>query len=464
MLWVRHACAALILAIAALATPPARAADSADAALVQRGAYIATAADCTACHTAPGAKPFAGGASLQTPFGAIMATNITPSKTYGIGNYTFAQFTAALRKGVRADGAHLYPAMPYTAYSLMPDDDVRAVYAYFMHGVAPVESASPTTKLPFPFNIRLSMAAWNFLFLGDKRFTPDAGKSAEWNRGAYLVRGLAHCDVCHSARDLLMGEKASRALGGTSTGTWFAPNVTSDINSGIGGWSEQELVDYLRSGRVANKAQAAGPMAEAIDASLRHLTDGDLRAIAVYLKAVPPLHDGGDTRPPFAWGAPADDLTPIRGVPWPADRNRMSGPQLYDGYCASCHGSEAQGAGNGALPSLFHNTAMGRTNTDNLVMVVLEGVHRQPDATGIRMPGFADALSDQQIATLAGHLTGRYGNPQAKVTVAQVHELRSGGSPSPLIGVARAVIIAVASLVVLIVAYLAFRAWRRRMA
>lgn len=261
-----------------------------------------------------------------------------------------------------------------------------------------------------------------------------------------------------------MGEKASHALAGADTGTWYAPNITSDTNSGIGGWSEPELVGYLRSGRAASKAQAAGPMAEAVDASLRHLTDVDLRAIAVYLKDVPAIHDDGDSRPPFAWGAATDDLANIRGQPWPSDRNRMSGPQLYDGYCATCHQSGGQGAGNGALPSLFHNTALGHTNTDNLVMVLLEGVQRRPDATDIRMQGFANVLSDQQIATLGSYLTQRYGNPRAKVTVAQVRELRSGGAVSPLIGIARAAIIAVASLIVLIVAFLVFRAWRRRVA
>ena len=309
----------------------------------------------------------------------IFSTNITPSKTYGIGNYSLAQFADALRKGVRADGAHLYPAMPYTSYAQVSDDDVKALYAYFMNAVTPVDAATPQTDLPFPFNIRLMMAGWNLLFLDGKPFAPDTSKSAEWNRGAYLVRGLTHCSTCHTPRNLLMAEKASRDLGGADIGGWHAPNITSDVNSGIGGWSEQELVDYLRTGRAANKAQAAGPMAEAVDHSLRHLNDDDLRAIAAYVKTVPALHDNADTRPPFAWGAAADAVSSIRGVELPKDPNQMSGPQLYDAYCATCHGSGGEGADNGVLPSLFHNTALGSSNTNNLVMVILEGVHPQPD-------------------------------------------------------------------------------------
>ena len=452
----------LLFVLGALATllaiPSASAAPSMDttnAELIRRGQYLATAGDCLACHTAPGGKPYAGGLALPTPLGAIIATNITPSKTAGIGNYTLAQFTNALRKGIRADGKHLYPAMPYTAYAKLTDEDVQALYTYFMDRMPPVDIVPTVTRLPFPFNIRLSMAVWNLLFLDLQAFQPEATKSAAWNRGAYLVRGLGHCGTCHTPRNMLMAEELSRDLGGGEVGGRYAPNITSDANSGIGGWSEQEIVDYMRFGRVTGKGQTAGPMAEVIDHSLRRLSEDDLRAIAVYLKTVPALREAADTRPVYAWGAAADDLNSIRGVALPKDPNHMTGPQLYDAYCATCHQARGQGSFDGGLPPLFHNTALGRANTNNLVMVMLEGVQRQPDSPDVLMPGFARELSDQQIATLGSYLTERYGNPKAAVTVGQVANLRAGGASSNLILAARlGMAVAVMVLIAAIFAFL----------
>lgn len=448
---------ALVLASVSIFAQPT--ADTADPGLIRNGEYVAIAGDCVACHTTPGGKPFAGGLPLPTPIGNIIATNITPSRTAGIGNYTLAQFTAAMRKGIRADGAHLYPAMPYTAYVKVTDDDVRALYAYFMHAVAPVDTAPPPTLLPFPFNIRLSMAAWNLLFLDRHGFQPDPAKSTEWNRGAYLARGLAHCGTCHTPRNLLMAESASRELGGGDVGAWSAPNITSDANSGIGGWSEQELVDYLQLGHAAGKSQAAGPMAEAVDQSLKHLTPVDLRAIAMFLKNVPALHEAADTRPRYAWGEAANDLPSIRGVAWPQDPDRMTGPQIYDAWCAACHQAQGEGSFDGGLPALFHNTALGATDTGNLVMVMLEGVHREAGTPETLMPGFAK-LSDRQLATLGAYLTQRYGNPAATVTEEQVRTLRAGGAPSHLVLFVRLAIAAV--VIALIFAFLVALRRRRR--
>lgn len=430
-----------LLLLATCAFAPLARADDADAALIARGQYLATAGDCVACHSAPKGLPFAGGLPLDTPLGKIVSTNITPSKRFGIGNYTLDQFSAALREGVRSDGAHLYPAMPYTSYAQVSDDDVKALYAYFMHGVKPVEVASKETALPFPFNIRLSMMGWNLLFLDRKPFVPDPAKSVEWNRGAYLVNGLAHCSTCHTPRNLLMAEKPSLGLSGGAVGTWYAPNVTSDRTSGIGGWSETEIADYLRSGHVVGKAQAAGPMAEAVDNSFRHLNDTDLKAMAVYLKTTPPVGNSADTTPAYGYGRPTGGFAQIRGEPVPTDANTWSGPQLYDAYCASCHQARGQGAGEGidgpGLPSLFHNTALGHTNTDNLVMVMLDGVHRQADVSDVLMPAFGRLLSDEQIATLGNYLLATYGNPRATVTSHQVATLRAGGAPSMLVPLAR---------------------------
>ena len=429
--------------------------------LVQRGAYLARAGDCIACHTSKTGKPFAGGLPIETPIGTIYSTNITPSKIDGIGNYSITQFSDALRRGKRADGAQLYPAMPYTSYAKLSDSDINALYAYFMHGVAPVNARPRETALPFPFNVRLSMAAWNLLFLDTHPFTPDASKSAEWNRGAYLVEGLAHCSTCHTPRNFLMAEDTSRALSGGYAGAWYSPNLTSDTNSGLGGWSQAELAQYLRTGTAPGKAQAAGPMAEAIDHSFSHLTDDDLKAMATYIKSVAPIHDAADTQAPFSWGSPLKDADSVRGQAWPADVNKLSGAQLYDAFCASCHQAKGEGSPDGGLPSLFHNTAVGRANTDNLVMAILTGVQRGPESKGVDMPAFGHQLTDQQIATLGNFLVQQYGNPAATVSVEQVRTLRAGGAPSSLLTLAR-VGMALGVVVVLLILWLIVRARSRR--
>lgn len=458
----KHPFATMALLFAAMIATTAMATTAPDAAQIQRGHYLAIAGDCVACHTAPGGKPYAGGLPVATPVGPIFSTNITPSKTAGIGNDTLQQFSDAVRQGIRADGKRLYPAMPYTAYAQLTDADVQALYAYFMHGVQPVDSQPPRTHLPFPFDVRLSMAAWNALFLDRKPFAPDSSKSAEWNRGAYLVRGLTHCGTCHTPRNLMMAEEPSRFLAGASLGTWFAPNITSDPDSGIGNWSEQALVDYLRTGHAPGKAQAGGPMAEAIDNSLRHLTDADLAAVAIYLKTVPALRDPADSKPVDAWGAAYADLAGIRGKALPKGPDDMSGPQLYDAYCATCHQDRGQGSFDGGLPPLFHNTATGRANTDNLVMAILDGIRWHTDGSGVHMPGFANELSDREIATLGNYLTQHFGNPSARVSVDQVRMLRAGGAPSHLVLVAQVVVIAILVILALIIAAIVLALVRRR--
>jgi mono/diheme cytochrome c family protein len=438
----------------------AHAADTPDAALLHRGQYLAIAGDCVACHTAPGGKPFAGGLSVPTPIGDIIATNITPSTRAGIGRYTEQQFSDALRQGIRADGKHLYPAMPYTSYARVTDDDVRALYAYFMHGVAPVDSQPAPTRLPFPFNIRLSMAAWNLLFLDRQPFTPEPGKSAAWNRGAYLARGLAHCSTCHTPRNLLMAEKPSQALAGGMVGSWHAPNISSDANSGIGHWSEHDLVGYLQLGHARGKAQAAGPMAEAVDHSLQYLEPADLQAIATYLKTVPARDDPADARAIDSWGAAFDGMVGQRGTALPDDAEQWSGAQLYDAHCATCHQARGEGSFGGGLPPLFHNTATGRADTDNLVLVILDGI-RWTDASGVHMPAFAHTLSDHQVATLGNYLTQHYGNPAATISVDQVRTLRAGGAPSHLVALVRWAMVAVAVLILFVIVLLIRRRRRR---
>jgi fructose 5-dehydrogenase cytochrome subunit len=412
-----------------------------------RGKRLAVAADCVACHSVPQGKPFAGGYPLSSPMGTIYSTNITPSKTAGIGNYTQEQFARAVRDGVTPDGGHLYPAMPYTSYSKITDSDIAALYDYFMHEVKPVDEPTPKTALDFPFNIRASMIGWNALFHSDKRFTPDPAKTAEVNRGDYLVNGLAHCDTCHTPRNVLMAADNSKALAGGSLGSWYAPNITSDKVSGIGAWSSDEIVAYLRTGHVEGKAQAAGPMAEAVENSLQHLSDADLHAIAAYLLQTQPVKTG-ETRARHEYGqASVDELTLRGGKP-----EDNPGWHIFSGTCANCH--QANGQGNKEYPSLFHNTATSRA--DNLIATIVYGVHREVDGVAIDMPGFGpdalftDRLNDQQIADVSNYVLAHYGNSDLKVTAADVAQVREGGPKAPLAVMAKFTIPAIILIGVLI--------------
>lgn len=407
--------------------------------LVAKGRYLAVAGDCAACHTATtaNAKPFAGGYSIESPLGIIYATNITPSKTAGIGNYTEEQFARALRQGVRADGSHLYPAMPYTAYTLVSDEDTHALYTYFMKGVAPVDEAARQTELPFPFNIRASMAVWNTLFLKDQRFVPNAALSQEVNRGAYLANGLAHCSTCHTSRNMLMAEVDSKFLGGSPLGPWVAPNITPDPKAGIGGWTDDELTRYLRTGHT-DRAQAAGPMAEAVEKSFQYLTPEDIRAMVAYLRTVPAIADQAQAQPVTSYGVAQDNEAVLRGASGPYEHHSLrTGAALFSGYCASCHQANAGGSQNGLYPALFRNSATGRADPSNLVAAILYGVERTVDGHQVLMPRFdhespVQPLTDEQVASISNHVLTQYGNPQAHVTPHDVQQARQGG-PKPFL-------------------------------
>lgn len=446
------------LAATVLAAAPVFAADNAE---VERGRYLATAGDCVACHTAPGGKSMAGGLALASPLGSIYSTNITPSKAHGIGNYTLQQFTDALRHGKRADGANLYPAMPYTAYAKTTDEDIAAMYAYFMQGVQAVDDApAKQTDLPFPFNIRASLSVWNAMFHDATPYKADASQPPEWNRGAYLAQGLAHCTTCHTPRTALMAEDGKRSLGGADLGGWYAPNITSHASSGIGSWTEDELVAYMSGKPVPGKGPAAGPMAEAVDHSLKHLSAEDLKAIAMYVKSVPAVDDGSLKQSAASFGKQTDALDSVRGVDLPKDYNAMTGAQIYDGYCAACHQAQGQGTEGGGLPSLFNNTSLGHANSNNLVQVLLHGIERH-GADSV-MPGFAHELTDQQITSLGNYLLTSYGNPSAKVTEQQVAQLRdpaAAGSGSSLLTLAR---IGMAVAVIVVLALIAWLVRRRK--
>ncbi|CAI1808959.1 c-type cytochrome [Serratia ficaria] len=408
-------------------------------ALIKQGERLAIASDCQACHTQPGGgTPFAGGYGIDSPMGVIYSTNITPSTKDGIGGYSERQFARAVREGVRADGSYLYPAMPYTSYTKLSDEDIHALYAYFMHAVKPAEQKNTPTELPFPFNLRFSMAGWNLLFMDKGRFQPDAGQSEQWNRGAYLVNGPGHCDTCHTPRNLLMAEDAGRPLAGGMVGSWYAPNITSDAVSGIGGWSNEQLVQYLKTGRVAGKNQAAGGMAEAVENSLQYLPEQDLQAIAVYLKSTAPVRDPQDTRAADGFGQAFNVEPALRGLHAANANNTVAdGAALFSGNCASCHQPDGSGSKNQAYPSLFNNTATGSGNPANLISAILFGVQRKTGGEDVLMPNFGpqsyvNPLSDKQIAAVSNYVLQHYGNPAVKVSEADVAELRNGG-PVPLL-------------------------------
>jgi mono/diheme cytochrome c family protein len=433
---------------------------------LQRGEYLARAADCAACHTAPGGKPFAGGLAISSPVGTIYSTNITPSISHGIGGYSEQQFDRALRRGVRADGANLYPAMPYTSYRIFTDADVQALYRYFTQAVAPVDTAAPRTALAFPMNIRASMIAWNLMFLSDGPLQPDPAQSEAWNRGRYLVEGAAHCGACHTPRGFLMQERQAELLAGGRVGPWYAPNITSDVNSGIGSWSQEDLVQYLRTGDARGKAQAAGSMGEAVEHSFQYLSDADLNAIATYVRTVPAIRDPADRSSRFSFGKASSDLGVLRGKSAiSADAGTASGAELFQGSCASCHAPLGQGSKDGYYPSLFSNSALGSSNPNNLIATILNGVNRTTAKGQAYMPGFASgadglaALTDPEIVLLGNYLLEHYGRSGIALTAAQVAEVRRGGPSSSLIALARAGIAAAA--IVLILVYMVLKARTR---
>lgn len=457
----------LLLCLTALAATSgmALAEDTDTADLVARGRYLATAADCAACHTAPhGGTPFAGGYAIDTPLGQIFSTNITPSKSAGIGDYSEADFSRAVRDGVARDGSHLYPAMPYTAYAKITDADMKALYAYFMNEVKADDHKPQQTELPFPFSIRTSMAVWNLLFLDKTRFEPNPAKSAEWNRGAYLAEALTHCATCHTPRNGLMAEDGSQPLAGGAVGPWFAPNITSDKIAGIGGWSDADLTQYLKTGNVPGKAQAAGPMAEAIEQSFQHLPDEDIKAIVTYLRDVPPI-GSGDKKARDTFGTPSTEIeASLRGLPGQAPNE--NGFHIFSGSCAACH--QPEGQGNLHYPSLFKNTATGGDRPDNLIATILYGLHRTVGENVAFMPAFGpdasytDRLSDKDIADVSNYVLANYGNPAVKVSAADVAIIREGGEKPLIVRLAPLAAPAAIAGAVMVVALIAWLLLRRR--
>lgn len=391
---------------------------AADQALVQRGEYLARAGDCIACHSAAGKAAFAGGLAIDSGHGIIYSTNITPDRQHGIGNYTQQQFSAAVRKGMRADGSHLYPAMPYPSYAKISDDDMHALYAYFMNGVKPVASTPPATDMSFPFNMRWGMGVWNYFFASDQPFKAQDGWSAQVTRGAYLVEGLGHCGSCHTPRGVAMNEKALASadvkfLAGGELGDWPVPSLR-----GLPRWSDQDIVDYLQTGRNKS-ASVAGEMTSVVEHSTSHLKDEDLKAVAAYLKVLSPVPARGASVQPQG--------VPVTIAKLTAAKDLTLGERLYLDNCAACHFVTGKGA-NRIFPELDGATVINAENPTALLHVMMSGA-RTPSTDKapsiLVMPGFARRMTDSEVAALATFLRQGWGNQAAAVSDRDVAKVRA---------------------------------------
>ena len=384
--------------------------------LVARGKLLASLGNCAVCHTARNGVPNAGGKPLETPFGTVYSTNITPDAQTGIGSWSLEAFVRAMREGISRDGHRLYPAFPYTSFRNTSDDDLKALYAYLM-SQKPVRFRPPETKLPFPFSARPLMAAWNCLFLGRNTFVASATQSAQWNRGAYLVNGLGHCSACHTPRNAFGAEKTGAAfMGGGSAEGWEAPALSSLSNSPVP-WSEDELFSYLRFGHAPLHGVAAGPMAPVV-ADLAALPDSDIRAMANYLASLNPIEANVDTA---AMARQYEHASAITGTP------AGLGARLFDGACAACHHTGSGPQLFGAHPSLALNTNLHGATPDNLIRVILDGIGSPARPELGTMPAYRDSFNDAQVAELVSYLRQQFagGKPAWQDVAASVARIRA---------------------------------------
>src|ERR1700742_155725 len=392
--------AALIVADRAMADPD-------NYASVTRGKALATAGDCVACHTAPGGKPFAGGLSLATPFGAIMTPNLAPDDATGIGRWSKDDFARAMHDGRAPNGGYLYPAFPYTYYTKVSRQDLDAIYDY-LRTLTPVTNAVNRNSLPFPFNIRTSMLGWNALFFKPSPFVPDAGRSDEYNRGAYLVEGLGHCGSCHTPMNAFGANKADQFLQGNRSSDWTAPNITNDPQAGLGKWSVDEIVDYLKTGQT-RASIASGPMREVVEDSTSKMPDADLKAIAVYLKE----HGAAGTPAPAPVAA--------------SDPRMQVGEAIYVDTCSACHTRSGDGIEH-IFPKLAGSAVVKQDDPTTLIRIILTGVQGAgTDAapTSPAMPSLGYRLDDNQIAAVITYIRNSWGNAASAVDADAVKALRS---------------------------------------
>ena len=382
--------------------------------LIKKGEYLAKAADCLVCHTEKGGEAYAGGFAFVLPFGTLYSTNITPDKTTGIGSYTDAQFLAAMHRGVRQDGANLYPAMPYTSYTYITDADALAIKAY-LFSLPPVHLANKPNALAFPFNQRWAMGVWSALFNANERFTPAADRSPEWNRGAYLAEALAHCGECHTPRNLAFALDNRKKFGGALTAGWRAYNISADQTSGVGAWHDEELFTYLAKGHAAGHGSAAGPMGEAVDESFSQFAPEDIKAIVTYLRSVPSV---ASTDLPSTLAAAAPD-SHKEGRATAESR----GKQIYEGACVSCHGWSGV-SDISEFATLTGARAVNDPHGTNVAQIVLAGMKRSSPAGAVEMPAFGAAYSNSDIAAVSNYVTTRFGSSASTLTTAEIAKMR----------------------------------------
>jgi mono/diheme cytochrome c family protein len=393
-----------------------------------QGEYVARLANCVACHSTPGSAAFAGGLKMALPFdmGEIHATNITPDKTSGIGNYTLEDFDRAVRLGIAKDGHMLYPAMPYPSYAKMNEADIAAMYAYFMEVVPAAAASNPPNEIPWPLNMRWPLKVWNFFFAESDRYMADAGKSADWNRGAYLVQGPGHCGACHTPRGLLFNEKglddkASNFLAGGMLDYWAAPSLRQEMNTGLGRWSQDDLVAFMKTGHNQH-GTAFGSMIEVINNSTQFMSDADLNAMATYLRSLPA---NADEKPVYAYDATA--AADLR-----AGKFEQRGARVYFQQCIHCHGDDGKGHAP-YLPPLAGNPAIIGHDPSSLINVTLNGsalvvVDGLPDS--YRMPQFRLLLSDEEIADVVTFMRTSWGNRASAIAAKDVAPVRSSTFPA----------------------------------
>jgi mono/diheme cytochrome c family protein len=424
---IKHLVASIGLTFITLSLPLLAHAAANDDPLVTRGAYLAKVGDCVACHSAPKGKPFAGGLPMTTPMGKIYTTNITPDPDTGIGKWSEEDFEKALRQGVAKDGHNLYPAMPYTSYAKVQDDDVKALYAYFMKGVAPVNQANRPSDIPFPLNMRWPLKFWNMVFLDKGVYRDKDGKDVAWNRGAYLIQGLGHCSACHTPRGIAFQEKAidesgSAWLTGGVLDGWFASNLTGEQNVGLGRWSDADLTTFLKTGANAH-ASAFGSMTDVINHSTQGMTDQDLTATSAYLKSLPAA--GGTNAPAYAYDRKATAAL----LQHPAND---AGAKVYTAYCMHCHGVDGH-AFAPLLAPLAGNPNVMEKDASSLINVTLNGTHDlviQGIPAAYPMPKYAPVLNDQQIADVLTFIRAGWNNGAPAVGAADVAKLRKSTQAS----------------------------------
>jgi mono/diheme cytochrome c family protein len=378
--------------------------------IVKRGEYLARAGDCIACHTAPRGKIFAGGLAMSTPFGTLYSPNITPDVQYGIGAWSADAFFKMMRTGRMPDGRFIYPAMPIAQYTKVTREDSDAIFAY-LKTIPPVREPSRAQNLRFPFNQSRLLAGWRTLYFREGEFKPDATRSVEWNRGAYLVEGLGHCTMCHTRINMLGGSSSRDQFGGglIPVENWYAPSLTSDKDGGLGDWSIKDIVDLLQAG-ISDRGAVYGPMAEVTYHSLQYLSDDDVRAMAHYLKTLPAGDAGRKSGP----SVPTNPKVFARGQ------------KIYADKCALCHGKNGEGQLQ-HYPPLAHNQSIEMDSAVNPIRIVLNGgfppgTSRNPEPYG--MPPFAQTLNDADAAALVTYIRTAWGNHGLPVTGKQVNELR----------------------------------------